>query len=154
MIMASQGIHLVLPSSFLPRKTALLVPHTDDKRVIFLVPWHDHVLVGTTDTAVKKPTLEPHALRQEIEFLLKHAARYLSKDPQLSDVLSVFAGLRPLIKHPAKSTAALSREHSITLSKSGLITIAGGKWTTYRKMAQDVLDQLSPSRPCRTHRSR
>lgn len=142
MIAASQGIHLVLPASFLPRETAILVPHTDDKRVIFLVPWHDHVLVGTTDTLVKKPLLEPKALKSEVDFLLKHAARYLSKDPKKSDILSIYAGLRPLVKDTQrKSTAALSRDHSIVLSQSGLITIAGGKWTTYRKMGEDVINK-------------
>ncbi len=138
----SQGIHLVLPRSFLPAENAILVPHTDDGRVIFLVPWHSHLILGTTDTPIAKPSLEPHALKKEISFLLKHAARYLEKDPKESDVLSVFAGLRPLVRaEKAKSTAALSRDHTILVARSGLITIAGGKWTTYRKMAKDVIDK-------------
>jgi glycerol-3-phosphate dehydrogenase len=139
----SQGIHLVLPASFLPKKTAILVPHTDDERVIFLVPWHGRVLVGTTDTAVRRPLLEPFALKNEIDFLLKHAARYLTKDPTRADILSVFAGQRPLVRSGDKSTSALSRDHSILISSSGLVTIAGGKWTTYRKMAQDVVDRAA-----------
>ncbi len=141
MMEPSQGIHLVLPASFLPRNTAILVPHTDDERVIFLVPWHGRVLIGTTDTPVKKASLEPLPLKKEIEFLLKHAARYLEKDPTREDILSIYAGQRPLIKAEGKSTAALSRDHVITISKSGFITIAGGKWTTYRKMGEDVINK-------------
>ncbi len=141
MLEPSQGIHLVLPASFLPRASAILVPHTDDKRVIFLVPWHGKVLIGTTDSPVKKADLEPQALKEEVQFLLKHAARYLAKDPNLSDILSIYAGLRPLLKASGKSTAALSRDHSIITSKSGLITIAGGKWTTYRRMGEDVINK-------------
>ena len=137
----SQGIHLVLPASFLPSHTAILVPHTDDKRVIFLVPWHGKVLVGTTDILVDKASLEPKPLKEEIDFLLKHAARYLHKAPTKKDILSIYAGQRPLIKTSGKSTAAISRDHVITLSKSGLVTIAGGKWTTYRKMAEDVINK-------------
>jgi glycerol-3-phosphate dehydrogenase len=139
----SQGVHIVLPASFLPKKTAILVPHTDDKRVIFLVPWHGRVLVGTTDTPIAHPHLEPKALKDEIDFLLKHAARYLTKDPTRADILSVFAGIRPLVRAPDQSTAALSRDHTIVISSSGLVTIAGGKWTTYRKMAQDVVDRAA-----------
>ncbi len=137
----SQGIHLVLPASFLPSHTAILVPHTDDKRVIFLVPWHGKVLVGTTDIPIQKASLEPKPLKEEIDFLLKHAARYLHKAPTRKDILSIYAGQRPLIKASGKSTAAISRDHVITLSKSGLVTIAGGKWTTYRKMAEDVINK-------------
>ena len=140
----SQGIHMVLPKEFLPGDTALMVPKTDDGRVLFAVPWHDRVVVGTTDTPVREASLEPRALDDEIEFLITHAARYLAKDPQPSDVLSVFAGLRPLVRAgDGGSTAALSRDHSIFVSKSGLITIVGGKWTTYRKMGEDVIDRAS-----------
>jgi len=141
MMQPSQGIHLVLPASFLPSHTAILVPHTDDKRVIFLVPWHGKVLIGTTDTPVKKASLEPLPLKEEIDFLLKTAARYLEKAPTREDILSIYAGQRPLVKASGKSTAALSRDHVITLSKSGLVTIAGGKWTTYRKMGEDVVNK-------------
>ncbi len=152
----SQGIHLVLPASFLDSKTAILVPHTDDGRVIFLVPWHNRVLVGTTDTALKKPVLEPRALPEEIDFLLKHAGRYLTKEPTRADILSHFAGIRPLVKQKkSRRTSALSRDHIITISPAGLVTIVGGKWTTYRKMADDVIDHailvgLLPPRGCCT----
>ncbi len=155
-IAGSQGIHLVLPRSFMPGKTAILVPHTEDGRVIFLVPWHDRVLVGTTDTPVKRLSLEPNAHKSEIDFLLRHAARYLTKDPKPSDVLSMFTGIRPLVrKAHAKSTATLARDHTILVSKSNLITITGGKWTTYRQMAQDVIDKAItvgalPQRACIT----
>lgn len=154
----SQGIHMVLPKTFLPGNNAVMVPKTADGRVLFTVPWHDCVVVGTTDTplAEKDISLEPRALDEEIEFVLEHAQHYLSKDPQASDVLSVFAGLRPLIRHgDSGNTAALSRDHSILISNSGLITIAGGKWTTYRKMAEDVITQAEivagfDPRPCKT----
>lgn len=155
-IASSQGVHLVLPKKFMPGKSAILVPHTDDGRVIFLVPWHDLVLVGTTDTPVKAPLIEPHALKKEVQFLLKHAARYLEKDPTESDILSIYAGMRPLIKNSdAKNTAAISRDHTVLISHSGLITITGGKWTTYRKMAQDAIDKAIlvgnlPERGCIT----
>lgn len=156
MIVPSQGIHLVLPKEFMPGETAILVPHTDDGRVVFLVPWLERVIVGTTDTPVKHASLEPKPLKEEVSFLLKYAGRYLQKDPTEKDVLSVFAGLRPLVKPPHdEDTAAISRDHSIIVSRSGLITIAGGKWTTYRKMAQDVIDKAIlvgglPDRPCIT----
>ncbi len=152
----SQGIHMVLPKEFLPGETAVMVPKTKDGRVLFAVPWHDSVVVGTTDTPVKEVDLEPRPLREEIDFVFSHAQHYLERDPEPSDVLSLFAGLRPLIKTgDSSSTAALSRDHSILISQSGLITIAGGKWTTYRKMAQDVIDQAETvasfdTRPCNT----
>jgi glycerol-3-phosphate dehydrogenase len=143
-IAPSQGVHIILDKEFLPGESAIMVPHTDDGRVLFAVPWRDKVVVGTTDTPVKEVSLEPRALEEEIDFILTHAARYLTKDPVPSDVLSVFAGLRPLVKAgDAKSTAALSRDHTILISKSGLVTITGGKWTTYRKMGQDVIDQAA-----------
>jgi glycerol-3-phosphate dehydrogenase len=155
-LMPSQGAHLVLPKTFLPGDSAIMVPRTEDGRVLFAVPWHDHVVVGTTDTPVDRIELEPQPLAEEIEFLLTHAARYLSRDPGRGDVLSVFAGLRPLVGKPgADGTAGLSRDHSILVSNSGLVTITGGKWTTYRKMAQDVVDQAEivadlDHRPCTT----
>ena len=136
----SQGIHIVLNREFLPTDTAILIPRTDDKRVLFAVPWHNKVIVGTTDTPVKEALSEPRALDDEIEFVLNHIKKYLTKDPVCSDIKSVFAGLRPLVKGQTQATAALSREHLITVSESELITIAGGKWTTYRKMAEDVLE--------------
>ena len=141
-IAASQGAHVVLPKSFLPGDTAIMVPHTPDGRVMFAVPWHDCVVVGTTDTSVDTIQLEPRPMDEEIGFILTNAAQYLSKQPNRSDALSVFAGLRPLVKSgDAKSTAAMSRDHTILISNSGLLTIAGGKWTTYRKMAEDAVDQ-------------
>jgi glycerol-3-phosphate dehydrogenase len=141
-IAASQGAHVVLPKSFLPGNSAVMVPHTPDGRVLFAVPWHDHVVVGTTDISVDQIALEPVPMEEEIGFILTNAAKYLSKRPSRSDVLSVYAGLRPLVKvGDAKSTAALSRDHTILISNAGLLTITGGKWTTYRKMAQDAVDQ-------------
>ncbi|MEZ5387181.1 MAG: glycerol-3-phosphate dehydrogenase/oxidase [Prosthecobacter sp.] len=137
----SQGVHLVLPREFLPSDSAIMIPKTDDGRVLFAVPWHGRVIVGTTDTPVEHAVVEPRALPDEIEFLMTHAARYLTRDPLPSDVLSVYAGLRPLVAMKnAESTAALSRDHTILVSDSGLITITGGKWTTYRRMAEDVVD--------------
>jgi glycerol-3-phosphate dehydrogenase len=138
----SQGIHMVLDRSFLPGDHAIMIPKTADGRVLFAVPWHDRVVVGTTDTPVNQALREPQPLQKEIEFLLDHAALYLSKDPKPEDVLSVFAGLRPLVKSSgAGSTASLSREHTLLVSESGLVTITGGKWTTYRPMAQHAVDK-------------
>ena len=159
-IAASQGAHIVLPKSFLPGDSAIMVPRTKDGRVLFAVPWHDHVVVGTTDTPVDTVVLEPRPLKHELEFLFIHAAKYLDKDPKPSDVLSAFAGLRPLVQSSdAHSTSALSRDHHIFVSQSGLLTIAGGKWTTYRKMGEDTVDQAEvvaglQHRPCRTQHLR
>lgn len=156
LMMPSQGTHLVLPKEFLSGNTAILVPHTEDGRVLFLVPWHDKVLLGTTDIPVAKASLEPKASKQEIDFLLTHAANYLNKAPKRSDILSVFSGIRPLVKSNEKEkTSSLSRDHVISVSKSGLITIVGGKWTTYRKMAEDVITKAIevsslPDHPCIT----
>ena len=140
MISPSQGIHLVFDKEFLPSGNAVMIPKTDDGRVLFAVPWHNKVIVGTTDSAVKKASEEPMALDEEIKFIMTHIVRYLSKDPTYADIKSVFAGLRPLVKGNTKNTATLSREHHISVSDSELITITGGKWTTYRKMAEDVLE--------------
>ena len=156
MIAHSQGVHIVLDQEFLPGKNAIMVPHTDDGRVLFAIPWHHKVLVGTTDTPLPACEYEPKPLAEEIEFLLLHAARYLSKDPTREDVLSMFAGVRPLVTNPeAENTAAISREHVVSISKSGLVTIAGGKWTTYRRMAEDTMEQAMVigdlgERPCVT----
>lgn len=136
----SQGIHLVFDKEFLPSDTAIMIPRTDDGRVLFAVPWHDRIIAGTTDTPVAKVRAEPVALPEEIDFILHHISRYLTKEPTRKDIRSVFAGLRPLVKGNSKTTAALSRDHHITVSESELITIAGGKWTTYRRMAEDVLE--------------
>ncbi len=141
-VSVSQGAHILLDKDFLPGNSAVMVPRTEDGRVLFAVPWHNRVVVGTTDIPVDKPDLEPKPLEEEIDFLISHAGKYLTRRPKRSDVLSVFAGLRPLVKGgEEKPTAALSRDHIIIISTSGLITITGGKWTTYRKMAQDVIDQ-------------
>lgn len=142
-IAPSQGVHLVLDKSFLPDNDAIMIPKTDDGRVLFLVPWHGRVVVGTTDTPIEKESLEPIALEQEIEFILNTAARYLTKAPKRSDVLSVFAGLRPLAasKGKGKKTKEISRSHKIFETESGLLTMVGGKWTTYRKMGEDLVDK-------------
>ncbi len=139
-IKPSQGSHIVLDKSFLPGDSAIMVPRTADGRVLFAIPWYDRVVVGTTDTPIDDTVLEPRPLPEEIEFLLDHAARYLTKDPTPGDVLSTFAGLRPLVSFgAAENTAAISREHTVQVSHNGLVTITGGKWTTYRKMAEDTL---------------
>lgn len=142
-IAPSQGVHLVLDKSFLPDNDAITIPKTDDGRVLFLVPWHNKVIVGTTDTPIKKESLEPVALEEEIGFILSTAGRYLTKAPKRSDVLSVFAGLRPLAASKGKGnkTKEISRSHKIFNSDSGLLTIVGGKWTTFRRMGQDLVDK-------------
>jgi glycerol-3-phosphate dehydrogenase len=141
MIAPSQGIHLVFERSLMPGNSAIMVPHTSDGRVMFAIPWHDHVLVGTTDTPISEPTLEPKPFEQEIEFILETAGKYLSRPPLRSDILSVFVGIRPLVKaNGVGATSALSRDHTIHIDNSGLLTICGGKWTTYRKMAEDGVD--------------
>ena len=142
MVQVSQGVHVVLDRSFLPGDSAIMVPHTDDGRVLFAIPWHSRTVVGTTDTPLDSPSLEPRPLDHELEFLLSHSQRYLTKDPEKEDVLSCFAGLRPLVKSgDTEDTSAISRDHTIHISQSGLVTITGGKWTTYRKMGEDVIDQ-------------
>lgn len=157
-VQPSQGVHLVFNRSFLQGDSAIMVPHTDDGRVLFVIPWHGNVLVGTTDTPMNQAELEPRPLDEEIGFILRNAARYLARDPCESDILSVFVGQRPLVRPPRKDGAAtktISRNHEVLVSDAGLVTIVGGKWTTYRKMAQDTLDHavmLSglDDLPCRT----
>ncbi|WP_160713463.1 glycerol-3-phosphate dehydrogenase/oxidase [Chitinophaga solisilvae] len=146
-IAASQGVHVVLDSRFLPGHNALMIPATSDGRVLFVVPWHDKVVVGTTDTPVNHISLEPRALEEEINFILTTAGQYLVHAPQRSDVRSVWAGLRPLAAAKAEGhkTKEISRSHKIIVAASGLITIIGGKWTTYRRMAEDVIHQLEVS---------
>ncbi|MCP4192457.1 MAG: glycerol-3-phosphate dehydrogenase/oxidase [Planctomycetaceae bacterium] len=141
MIEPAQGVHLVLDRSFQPGDNAIMVPHTDDGRVLFVIPWHERVIVGTTDTPMEKAELEPRALPDELEFILRNAARYMERDPQLGDIRSVFAGQRPLVHPGGKSgnSKSVSRNHEVYISESGLVTISGGKWTTYRKMAEDTL---------------
>jgi len=144
MIRPSQGIHLVLDQSFLQSKHAIMIPHTSDGRVLFAVPWHNRVIVGTTDTLVDESLLEPRALEEEIEFVLQTAGLYLNKVPTRKDVKSIFAGLRPLAAPQGgeeKSTKEISRHHKVLISLSGLITLTGGKWTTYRKMGEDAVDK-------------
>ncbi len=158
LIAPSQGIHLVFDQTFLPGDSAIMVPHTDDGRVMFAIPWHGHTLVGTTDTPIIKAEIEPRPLEQEIEFILTTASRYLCKAPQRSDILSVFVGIRPLVKAGnAANTAALSRDHTLHIDQSGLLTMTGGKWTTYRHMAEDCINQAAmlaklPEKPCQTER--
>ena len=156
MIVPSQGVHLVLDRSFLPGNAAIMVPRTSDGRVMFAIPWHGHALIGTTDTAISEVVLEPVAKEQEVDFILETAGRYLARPPARQDILSVFAGIRPLVRaSEASSTATLSRDHTIHVAQSGLLTIAGGKWTTYRKMAEDCVDHAATlakldERPCVT----
>jgi glycerol-3-phosphate dehydrogenase len=157
MIVPSQGIHLVFDSSFLQGESAVMVPHTSDGRVLFAIPWHGHTLVGTTDTPIATAMLEPVAMEQEIDFILATAGEYLAKAPTRDDVLSVFAGIRPLVRATGvATTAALSRDHLINIDRSGLVTVCGGKWTTYRHMAEDCVDQAAtlaqlPDKACVTH---
>lgn len=160
MIEPSQGIHLVFGPEFLQAESAILVPRTRDGRVLFAIPWHGHTLVGTTDTPISQAALEPVAMEQEIQFILATAGQYLERAPTRRDVLSVFAGIRPLVRAPgAVSTAALSRDHVIHIDTSGLMTITGGKWTTYRHMAEDCVNQAAtlaqlPEYPCMTQHLR
>lgn len=151
----SRGVHLVLDASFLAGDTAIMVPHTDDGRVLFVIPWHERCLVGTTDEKAPAPILEPRATSEEIDFILRNAGRYLSRVPKRGDIRSVFAGLRPLVKHEGQATKMISREHEILVSRGGLVTVIGGKWTTYRRMADDVMDHAIDvggleRRPCVT----
>ncbi len=156
MIAASQGVHVVLPRRLFPGNAAMIVPKTSDGRVIFIIPWHDKAIVGTTDTAIDQVTLEPQPQAREIEFLLETAAGYLAEPPTAADVLSVFTGIRPLVKDDRSTrTASLSRDHVIRVSSRGLVTITGGKWTTVRKMAEDCVDRAMEvasleAAPCRT----
>lgn len=155
-IAPSQGIHLVFDGSFLSSDHAIMVPHTSDGRVMFAIPWHGHTLVGTTETPITKMELEPTAREEEIEFILSTSRQYLSHAPSRSDILSTFCGIRPLVRAgDASNTATLSRDHTIRIEQSGLITIAGGKWTTYRHMAEDCVNQAATlakleERPCAT----
>jgi glycerol-3-phosphate dehydrogenase len=143
LITPSQGIHLVLDMKFMPAEDALMIPKTSDGRVLFAVPWHDKLVVGTTDTPISQHSLEPVALEEEIDFIIRTADQYLVKAPERKDVLSMFAGLRPLAapQDGSAKTKEISRSHKIIVSDSGLITITGGKWTTYRRMAQDTVDK-------------
>lgn len=157
MIQPSQGVHIVLDRRFLPGESAIMVPKTEDGRVLFAIPWHDAIVVGTTDTPIDDAPLEPQPFEEEVDFLLRHAAHYLTADPTREDVRSVFVGIRPLVAPPSASgeTSSISRDHTLHIAESGLVTITGGKWTTYRKMAEDTIDQAATlaaldDRPCVT----
>lgn len=157
LVRPSQGVHITLDRSFMVGENALMIPETDDGRVLFAVPWHNKLIVGTTDTLVDHAELEPRALDTEIEFILSTAGKYFVKKPMRSDVLAVFAGLRPLAAPKAEGakTKEISRSHKIIVSDSGMITITGGKWTTFRRMAQDTLDKaieknFLPAKKCVT----
>ncbi|NMM48937.1 glycerol-3-phosphate dehydrogenase/oxidase [Marinigracilibium pacificum] len=160
MIRPSQGIHLVFDQSFQPESYAIMVPETSDGRVMFAVPWYNRVVVGTTDTLIDNIDLEPRALEEEIDFILETAGKYLSKKPTKKDIKSIFAGLRPLAAPEdgdSMSTKEISRHHKVLISLSGLITVIGGKWTTYRKMAEDAVNNAVmiaglPDRKCITER--
>jgi len=162
LVRPSQGVHVVLNKAFLKTESALMIPKTSDGRVLFAVPWHEHLLVGTTDTPLNEHDLEPRALKEEVEFILNTAGDYFSKAPLQSDILSVFSGLRPLAaptNGDKNSTKEISRDHKLIVSAKGLITITGGKWTTYRSMAEETIDlainhaQLKAT-ACRTHQLR
>jgi glycerol-3-phosphate dehydrogenase len=159
-IAPSQGVHLVLSREFLPGDTAIMVPHTRDGRVMFAIPWHGHVVVGTTDTSIEDVSLEPVPLPHEVDFILETASGYLERPPGRGDILSVFTGIRPLAREGADTgTATLSRDHRIQIAGSGLLTINGGKWTTYRRMAEDCVDHAAvlarlDERPCTTRELR
>jgi glycerol-3-phosphate dehydrogenase len=156
LIAPSQGIHLVFDGKVLPGGAAIMVPHTSDGRVMFAIPWHGHTVVGTTDTPVENVSLEPRPLDEEIEFVLETASRYLRQPLTRADVRSVFVGIRPLVRSgDATSTAALSRDHLIHIDPSGLITVTGGKWTTWRGMAEHCVNTAAllehlPEKPCPT----
>jgi glycerol-3-phosphate dehydrogenase len=142
-IRPSQGVHVVLENTFLQSSSAIMIPKTDDGRVLFAIPWYGKVVVGTTDTPLNIITLEPKALDQEIDFILRTAGKYLAKPPTREDVKCIYAGLRPLAANPdnPEATREVSRRHKITLSRSGLLSIIGGKWTSYRRMAEETIDK-------------
>ena len=144
MVAPSQGVHVVVDQKFLPGGHALMVPKTADGRVLFGVPWLGKLILGTTDTPRDDLPLEPRPFKEELEFILSESARYLVKAPRRSDISSMWVGLRPLVKpqgDDGDDTKGLSREHTVLVSRSGLVTVTGGKWTTYRAMAEDVLDK-------------
>jgi glycerol-3-phosphate dehydrogenase len=146
MVSPSQGIHLVLEKSFLRGDAAIMVPRTSDGRVLFAIPWHGHTVVGTTDTPIAAPSYEPKPLEEEIEFVLTTAGQYLSRKPEREDILSIYVGIRPLVKAAggtSSQTSALSRDHTIHIDGSGLLSIVGGKWTTYRHMAEDAVNHAA-----------
>ena len=143
LLAVSQGSHFILPRSFLPGNTALMIPKTADGRVLFAIPWHGALIVGTTDVPVDSSSPEPRALPEEKAFLRAHIAKYLGHAPRPEEILSVFSGLRPLVRKGHAKTSKLSRDHTILVSPSGLVTVTGGKWTTYRRMGQDTIDRAA-----------
>lgn len=143
LLAVSQGSHFVLPRGFLPGDTALMIPKTADGRVLFAIPWHGALIVGTTDVPVDSSSPEPRALPEEKTFLRDHIAKYMGHAPRPEEILSVFSGLRPLVRKGHAKTSKLSRDHTILVSPSGLITVTGGKWTTYRRMGQDSIDRAA-----------
>jgi len=155
MLAVSQGTHLVLPRAYLPGESALMIPRTSDGRVLFAIPWHGRVVVGTTDDPVPSPEYEPRALPDERRFLLQHIERFLGRRPEPREILSMWSGQRPLVsKTKLLNTSSISRDHTILISGSNLVTITGGKWTTYRKMGQDVIDRAAALAGLRTVASR
>jgi len=155
LVAVSQGTHFVLPQSFLPGNTALMIPKTADGRVLFAIPWHGATIVGTTDVSVESATVEPRAMDSEKSFLLDHIARYFGRAPRTEEILSMWSGLRPLVKKGHAKTSKLSRDHTILVSPTGLITVTGGKWTTYRRMGFDTINRVCevahlPKAPSRT----
>jgi glycerol-3-phosphate dehydrogenase len=140
LLAVSQGTHFVLPHSFLPAGVALMVPKTADGRVLFAIPWHGATLVGTTDEPVDRASIEPRSMNTERNFLFEHIDRYFGRTPRAEEILSVWSGLRPLVRKGSGKTSKLSRDHTILISKTGVVTVTGGKWTTYRRMGQDTID--------------
>ena len=158
LVRPSQGTHIVIDKKFLGKSDALMIPETDDGRVLFGVPWHGHVLLGTTDTPLNEHDIEPKPLDEEIDFILKTAKSYMHHYPEKKDILSIYAGLRPLAAPTDKdsnSTKEISRDHKLIVSETDLVTITGGKWTTYRKMAEDTINRAAqvgnlPAAACQT----
>lgn len=143
LLAVSQGTHFVLPHSFLPGSTALMIPKTADGRVLFAIPWHESTIVGTTDVPVDGPSVEPRSMAEERTFLLEHIARYFGRKPGAGEIRSMWSGLRPLVRKGGGKTSKLSRDHTILVSNSGLVTVTGGKWTTYRRMGEDTINRAA-----------
>lgn len=160
LITHSQGTHVVLDRRFVPGQTALMVPRVGHGRVMFGIPWHGYTILGTTDTPIGEPSIEPQPLPEEIESLLRTAGRFFQQPPRTTDVRSAFTGIRPLVRREATTvTAALSRDHTIVVGPTGLVTVSGGKWTTYRHMAEQTVDRAAhvgqlPYRSCSTEHLR
>lgn len=154
LIQPSQGAHIVLDKSFRKENTALMIPRTSDGRVLFAIPWHGQLLVGTTETPLSETLADPLPQEQEIDFLLENAGRYIAPAPTRADIRGVYAGIRPLVRpQSAKKSADVSRSHTIEVANSGLVTITGGKWTTYRKMAADTVTRAAATAGLPTRRS-